>query len=51
MLTRVGWKRGMIKPGDQLSVTGAPAKNGKMVMRLNSVTLASGQKFDGQGFK
>jgi hypothetical protein len=51
MLTRVGWNRGMIKAGDQLSVTGAPAKNGKKVMRLDSVTLANGQKFDGQGFK
>jgi hypothetical protein len=51
MLTRVGWNRGMIKPGDQLSVTGAPAKNGKKIMRLDSVTLANGQKFDGQGFK
>jgi Family of unknown function (DUF6152) len=51
MLTRVGWTRGMIKAGDQLSVSGAPAKNGKKVMRLESITMANGQKFDGQGFK
>ena len=51
MLTRVGWTRGMIKAGDQLTVSGAPAKNGKKIMRLDSITMASGQKFDGQGFK
>src|ERR1700680_3389764 len=36
MLTRVGWKREMIKEGDQLTVTGFPAKNGRNVMRLES---------------
>jgi hypothetical protein len=41
----------MIKTGDQLLVNGAPAKNGSKVMRLISLTLANGQKFDGQGFK
>lgn len=51
MLTRVGWKSGTIKSGDQISVTGAPAKNGQKVLRLDAVTLANGQKFDGQGFK
>jgi hypothetical protein len=51
MLTRVGWKKEMIKAGDTLVVNGAPAKNGSKIMRLISVTLASGQKLDGQGFK
>ena len=51
MLTRVGWKKEMIKAGDQLVVNGAVAKNGSKIMRLISVTLANGQKFDGQGFK
>jgi len=51
MLTRVGWKREMIKPGDQLSVTGFPAKNGKKIMRLENIMLANDQKFDGQGLK
>ena len=50
MLSRVGWKRDMIKEGDEISVTGAPAKNGTQVMRLASVMLANGQKLDGQGF-
>lgn len=51
MLTRVGWKSDMIKPGDELLVNGAAAKNGAKVMRLISITLANGQKYDGQGFK
>ena len=51
MLTRSGWKREMIKTGDQLLVNGAPAKNGSKVMRLITLTLANGQKYDGQGFK
>src|SRR5579864_8668700 len=33
MLTRVGWKKEMINPGDALQVNGAPAKNGSKVMR------------------
>jgi len=51
MLVRAGWKKEMIKAGDQLVVNGAPAKSGSKVMRLISLTLANGQKFDGQGFK
>jgi hypothetical protein len=50
MLNRVGWKRDIINKGDQVSVTGAPAKNGTKVMRLESVMLANGHKLDGQGF-
>jgi hypothetical protein len=51
MLFRVGWKKEMIKAGDQLAVNGALAKNGSKIMRLISLTLANGQKYDGQGFK
>jgi len=51
MLTRVGWRKEMIKPGDELLVNGAMAKNGSKTMRLISITLANGQKYDGQGFK
>jgi hypothetical protein len=51
MLVRTGWKREMIKAGDPILVNGAPAKNGSKVMRLITLTLANGQKYDGQGFK
>lgn len=50
MLSRVGWTREIIKEGDAVTVTGAPAKNGTSVMRLDNVVLANGQKLDGQGF-
>src|SRR5580693_453410 len=48
MLCRAGWKKEMIKAGDQLVVNGAPAKNGSKILRLVSLTLANGQKYDGQ---
>jgi hypothetical protein len=51
MLTRVGWRKEMFSAGDQVEVNGARAKNGSKVMRLISLTLANGQKYDGQGFK
>ncbi|MGH9679981.1 MAG: DUF6152 family protein [Candidatus Acidiferrales bacterium] len=51
MLQRAGWKKEMLKAGDVLLVTGGQAKNGAKILRLASVTLPNGQKFDGQGFK
>jgi hypothetical protein len=51
MLVRSGWKKEMIKVGDVLQINGARAKSGSKVMRLLSVTLPNGQKYDGQGFK
>lgn len=51
MLTRVGWTRESVKTGDQVTVTGAPARNGAKIMRLDSIKLANGQKLDGQGIQ
>ena len=51
MLTRVGWKKELLVNGDSVTVNGAPARDGAKVMRLINLTLASGQKLDGQGFK
>jgi len=51
MLSRSGWKKEMVNAGDQVTVSGSPAKNKTKVLRLVSITLANGQKFDGQGFK
>jgi hypothetical protein len=50
MLSRAGWNREIIKAGDEITVTGGAANNGAMVMRLDNVVLANGQKLDGQGF-
>ena len=43
-LTRSGWTRSIIKPGDSITVTGNPAKNGSPSMRLTKLVLASGKE-------
>ena len=42
-MTRRGWARTSLKPGDQVSVTLQPARNGAPVGRLRSVVLPTGQ--------
>jgi hypothetical protein len=49
MLSRIGWTKELMKSGDQVSVTGSPAKDGEKILRLETLTLANGQTFDGQG--
>ena len=44
MLTRAGWKRDTLKPGDELTMTGNPAKDGKPVMHLDKIVFANGQE-------
>lgn len=51
MLFREGWKKEMLHVGDEVTVGGAPAKNKMKILRLSSITIADGRKFDGQGFK
>ena len=43
-LSRSGWSRSIIKPGDEITVTGNPSKNGSASMRLTKVVLASGKE-------
>ena len=43
-LSRSGWTRTIMKPGDTITVTGNPAKNGSPSMRLTKVVLASGKE-------
>ena len=45
MMVRAGWKRDSLKPGDAVSVTGHPGKNGKSAMLLVKVLLPDGQEF------
>lgn len=40
--TRAGWNKETIKPGDQLTFFGHPAKNGSDNMRLQKVVLSNG---------
>ena len=44
-LHRNGWTRDMLKPGDQITILGFPAKDGTKNLRLDTLTLANGQTF------
>ena len=44
MLSRVNWKRDTVKPGDEITIYGNRAKNGKTLMRLDKIAFASGQE-------
>jgi Family of unknown function (DUF6152) len=51
MLVREGWSRKTIKPGDQITATGHPARNGTNAMRIEKVVLPDGREltFEGPG--
>jgi|SRR5580704_7947070 hypothetical protein len=42
-----GWSKLSLKPGDQVTVTLEPAKNGRPVGRVTEVVLPNGQKVTG----
>ena len=51
-LSRSGWTRDTVKPGDQISVAGYRNRDGSYVLRFDIVTLASGQVMLGyRGFR
>ena len=45
-LHRAGWNSKVIKPGDQITMTGYQAKTGTKMLRLKSVTLSDGRELD-----
>jgi hypothetical protein len=51
MLVREGWDRKTVKPGDQITATGHPARNGTYSMRIEKIVLPSGREltFEGPG--
>jgi hypothetical protein len=51
MLVREGWNRKTIRPGDQITATGHPARNGANSMRIEKVVLPDGREltFEGPG--
>jgi len=51
MLVREGWDRRTIKPGDLITATGHPARNGGNSMRIEKIVLPSGKEltFEGPG--
>jgi hypothetical protein len=44
MLARAGWRRDTLKPGDEITAIGNPAKDGKPVLHLTKIVLANGQE-------
>ena len=46
VLSRHGWSKEIIKPGDEITVIGYRAKNGSYTLRLQKVVLSNGQELD-----
>jgi hypothetical protein len=44
-LSRAGWSKNTLKPGDQVTLVGAPAKSGNLTMIIRKV-LKDGQEID-----
>lgn len=51
MLAHKGWNRNSLKPGDEVTFTGHPAKNGSTSMIVQKVVLSNGEelKMGGNG--
>jgi hypothetical protein len=43
LLSRRGWSRSTLKPGDQITVTGHPVKNGVPAMSAQKIVFADGR--------
>jgi Family of unknown function (DUF6152) len=48
-LTRTGWTKDSIKPGDVITISGFPAKSGSPEIWIQKVVLAGGQELDTGG--
>jgi len=44
MLARAGWRRDTLKPGDEITAIGNPAKDGTPMMHLDKIIFANGQE-------
>ena len=43
-MSRVGWNKNILKPGDQVTFVGNVAKSGTKIMRLRKVTFPNGKE-------
>lgn len=43
-MSRIGWNKGLFKPGDQITFVGNLAKNGSHIMRLRKVVFPNGKE-------
>ena len=50
-MVHYGWTKDSIKPGEQVTITVIPAKNGKPIGRILEVVLPNGQKLAGRGIQ
>jgi hypothetical protein len=46
VLSRRGWSRDTMKPGDEITLIGNKGKNGSLTLRLQKVVLSTGQELD-----
>lgn len=46
VLTKAGWSKESLKPGDEVTLIGHPAKDGSNSMRLVKVVVANGKELD-----
>lgn len=46
MMRRGGWTKNSLKPGDQITMSGHPAKNGSPTMRFVKIVLSDGRELD-----
>ena len=46
MLARGGWTKDSVKPGDEITVVGNPAKSGSSSLLLKKVVLPNGKELD-----
>lgn len=44
MLSRAGWRRDSVKPGDEITVIGNRAKDGRPFLHLTKLVFANGQE-------
>lgn len=47
LLMRRGWSRSTLKPGDQVTIIGAPAKNGEKGMQIKKLVFPDGHEMPG----
>lgn len=48
-LTRTGWTKDSVKPGDMITISGFPAKTGAPEIWIQKVVLSNGQELDTGG--
>ena len=47
LLSRRGWSRSTLKPGDQVTVIGAPARNGEKGLQVKKLVFPDGHELPG----